>query len=199
MKLGLKVRLVHVLACALCLLVLLLVGVVLWPQPQASGLAIKFVGFTNTLGQPRSAVFGVTNLSRRTITFVTPEPQVRTGEGWSEILVAKPRPITVALAGGQGTNVTVAIPNRGEAWRMPIRWSHQLSTADFYIHRGKNLLRTAKEGSLSGWKYGFALPCFTNFSAELELSRVETDGAANASQPFSSETNGTSPAAGSRR
>ncbi len=120
MKLGFKILPVHLLACALCLLVLLLAGVVLWPQPQASGLAIKFVGFTNAFGQPRSAVFGVTNLSRRTITFVTPEPQVRTGEGWSEIVVAGPLPIRgVGLAGGQGTHVTVAVPDREEAWRMP--------------------------------------------------------------------------------
>ncbi len=199
MKLGFKIRLVHVLACAVCLVVLLLIAVLLWPQPQASGLAIKFVGFTNALGQPRSAVFGVTNLSRRTITFVTPEPQVRTGGSWSEIVVAGPRPISVKLAGGQGTNVTMTVPSRGEAWRMPIMWVYDLSTLDFYVHRSKNLLRTAKEGSLSGWKYGFALTGYTNFSAEMELTKAEPDGPANGSQPIRSETNRTSSAAGSRR
>ena len=199
MKLGFKIRLVHLLACALCLVVLLLIAVLLWPQPQVSGLAIKFVGFTNALGQPRSAVFGVTNLSRSTISFVIPEPQVRTGGSWSEIVVAGPNQIRgFRLAGGQGTNVTTTVPSRGEAWRMPIRWFFDLSTLDVYVRRSKNLLHTAKEGSLSGWKYGFALTSYTNFSAEMELTKAE-DGAANGSQPFRSETNRTPPAAGSRR
>ena len=199
MKLGFKIRLVLLLACALCLVVLLLIAVLLWPQPQASGLGIKFVGFTNTLVPPLSAVFGVTNLSRRTIGFVTPEPQVRTGGNWSEIVFAGPGPIRVELAGGQGTIVTMTVPSRGEAWRMPIIWFYQLSTLDLYAHRSKNLLRTAKEGSLSGWKYGFALTGYTNFSVEMELTKAEPDGAANGSQPFRSETNATSSAAGSRR
>ncbi len=200
MKLGFKILPVHLLACALCLLVLLLAGVVLWPQPQASGLAIKFVGFTNALGQPRSAVFSVTNLSRITISFVIPEPQVRTGGNWSEIVVAGPPPIRgFRLAGGQGMNVTMTVPSRGEAWRMPIRWAYDLNTLDVYVRRSKNLLHTAKEGSLSGWKYGFALTVYTNFSAEMESTKAEPDGPANGSQPIRSETNRTSSAAGSRR
>jgi hypothetical protein len=197
MKLGFKIRLVLLFACALCLVVLLLIAVLLWPQPKASGLGIKFVGFTNALGQPQSAVFGVTNLSHRTIGFVTPEPQVRTGGNWSEIVFAGPGK-RVELAGGQVTNVTMTVPSRGEAWRMPIIWFYQLSTLDIYVHRSKDLLSTAKEGSLSGWKYGFALTSYTNFSAEMELTKAE-DGAANGSQPFRSETNQTSGTAGSGR
>ena|SRR5947208_3663824 len=199
MKRGFKIRLVNLLACALCLLVLLLIAGVLRPQPQVSGLAIKFVGFTNALGQPQSAVFAVTNLSRRTITFVTPEPQVRTEGVWSEPVVVGPLPISLGLDGGQGTNVTVAVPNRGQAWRMPIVWVYDLSTLEFYVHRGKNLLRTAKDGSLSGWKYGSALTGYTNFSAEIELTKAEPDDPANGTQPIRSETNRTSSAAGSRR
>src|SRR6266516_2193361 len=200
MKLGFKIRLVHLLACALCLVVLLLIAVLLSPQPQATGLAIKFVGFTHALGQPRSAVFGVTNLSRSTIGFVIPEPQVRTGGSWSEIVVAGPPPIRgFRLAGGQGTNVTMTVPSRGEAWRMPVMWAYDMSTLDVYVHRSKNLLRTAKEGSLSGWKYGFALTVYTNFSPEMELTNAEPDGLANGSPPVSPRTNRTSSAAGSRR
>jgi hypothetical protein len=83
---------------------------------------------------------------------------------------------------------------------MPIIWVYEVSPVDFYVHRGKNLLRTAmEEGSLSGWKYVGSLTGFTNFSAEMELTRAEPDGAANRSQPVGSETNQTSPAAASRR
>jgi hypothetical protein len=198
MKRGFKVRPVNVLACALCLLVLLVVGVVLWPQPQGSGLAIRFVGFSNALGQPRSAVFGVTNLSRRMITFFVPEPQVRIGAAWAGVVPGTDPP-GLTLDGGLGTNVTVALPKNGDAWRMPIIWAYELSRAEVYLGRGKNLLRTAKEGSLSGWKCGFALTGYTNFSPELELTKAEPDGAANGSQPFSSSTNTTPSAAGSRR
>jgi hypothetical protein len=172
----------------------------LWPQPQVSGFAIQFVGFTNALGQPQSAVFAVTNVSRRTITFVTPETQVRTNGVWSELVVVGPLPIRpVSLPRGQGTIVTVAAPNRGEAWRMAIIWYYELSTAEIYLGRAKNLLRTAKEGSLSGWKYGFALTSYTNFSAEMELTKAEPSSPANKSQPIRSENNRTSSAADSRR
>jgi hypothetical protein len=198
MKLGFKIRLVHLLAGVLCVfLVLLLVAIVFWSQPQASGLAIAFVGYTNVFGQPRSAVFGVTNLSRRRINFVVvPEPQIRTEGVWSEVAITGPLPMS-GLPGGQGKNVTSALPSRGKAWRMPIIWGHDISTAERYVHRVKNLLRAG--GSLSGWKYGFALPCYTNFSAEMELPKAEPDGAASRSQPVPSDTNLTSAAAGSGR
>ncbi len=196
MKLSFKSRPVRLLAGGLCLLVLLLVGVMLWPQPRASGLAIQFVGFTNAPGQRRSAVFGVTNLSRRTITFVTPEPQVRTGAGWSEIFFAQPLAIKgVGLGRGQGTQVTVADPDGEEAWRMPIIWSYDMSTVEIYARRVKNMLDTAKEGSLAGWNYGWGLTGYTNFSAEVKFGRAEPDGAANGRQPIRAETNGTSGAA----
>lgn len=123
MKLGFKIRPLHLLAGAFCLPVLLFVGVLLWPQPRVSGLAIRFVGFTNWLGQPRCAVFGVTNVGCRTIDFVTAEPQVRTAGVWSVAAVAGPPwPTTVVLEGSQGTQVTAAAPNPAEAWRLPIIW-----------------------------------------------------------------------------
>lgn len=196
MKLGFKVRLGYLLAFALP--VMLLVGVVLWPQPQASGLAVSFVGFTNALGQPQSAVFAVTNFSRRKITFVTPEPQVRTEVDWPESVVVGPLPINIRLDGGQGTNVTVAVPNRGEAWRMPIVWVYEPSRLELYAHRSKSLLRTAREGSLSGWNYGIGLTCQTNFSAEMEL-KPGPAGPANGSQPIRPVTSGTPAATDSRR
>jgi hypothetical protein len=105
----------------------------------------------------------------------------------------------IELGVGQGTNVTVAVPIGGEAWRMPVLWSYDMSTAEVYRGRVKNLLYTVQEGSLAGWNYGFALSTYTNFSAAVELARAEPDGAANGSQPIGSETNRTSSAAGSRR
>src|SRR5262245_28473018 len=131
MKLSFKIRLVQWLACALCLIVLLLVAVVLWPQPQVSGLAITFAGFTNALGEPRSALFGVTNSSRRSISFVILDPQIRTDGRWSEV-AAVVRRMTLTLAGGQGTNVTMAVASRGEAWRMPVLWVYEPNSAEFY-------------------------------------------------------------------
>ena len=198
MKVGFKIRLVHLIAGVLCvLLVLLSVAIVVWSQPQGSGLAIAFLGFTNVLGQPQSAVFGVTNLSRRRIDFVViREPQIRTERVWSEVAITGPLPMS-GLPAGQATNVTIGLPNRGRAWRMPIVWGYDISAAERYVQRLKNLLRVG--GSLSNWKSGFALPCYTNFSAELELSKAEPDDAASRSQPVSSQTDSTSATAGSGR
>ena len=195
MKLPFKIELAHLLACVLCLLVLLLVAVVFWPQPQVSGLTIAFVRFTNAPGQPRFAVFGLTNLSHRTINFVViPEPQIRTEGGWSEVAVAGALRAS-ELAGGQGTNVSMALPSRGEAWRMPIIWGYDMSTAERYAHRVMNLLTTGKESP----KYAYALPIYTNFSAEMELLKGKPAGSATPSQPVGSETNRRLSAAGSGR
>lgn len=189
MKLGFKVRALPLLACLLCTVGLLLFGVMFWPLPQGSGVTIQFVGFTNAPGQPQSCVFGLTNLSRRKITFVTAEPQSRTAGVWSETIAVASPAMGIELGVGQGTNVTVAVPSGGEAWRMPVIWGCYMSTAEVYLGRVKNLLRTVQDRSLAGWNYGFALRGYTNFSAAVELARAEPGGAANGSQPVGSETN----------
>ena len=199
MKLGFKVRALPLLACLLCAIGLLLFGVMFWPLPQGSGVTIQFVGFTNAPGQPRSSVFGVTNLSRRKITFAALEHQSRTAGVWSETIAVASPAIGIELGVGQGTNVTVAVPSDGEAWRVPVGWAYDLSAFEVYFYRCKNLLRTVQKWSLAGWNYGFGLTSHTNFSAEMELARAEPDGAANGSQPIRSETNRASSAAGSRR
>lgn len=199
MKLGFKVRALPLLACLLCAVGLLLFGVMFWPRPQGSGVTIQFVGFTNAPGQSRSAVFGVTNLSRSKITFAALELQSRTAGVWSENIAAASHTIGIELGAGQGTNVTVAVPSDGKAWRVPVGWHYNPSALEVYSYRGKNLLRTAQEGSLAGWNHGFSLSGYTNFSAAVEFARAEPDGAANGSQPNHSETNRTSSAAGSRR
>jgi hypothetical protein len=199
MKLRFKLRALRLLACLLCALCLFLLGVMFWPLPQGSGVTIQFVEFTNTPGQRQSSVFGLTNLSRKKISFVTAEPQSRTAGVWSETIALASPAMGIELGVGQGTNVTVAVPSGGEAWRMPVLWSYRLSALEVYFYRGKNLLRTVQERSLAGWNYGFALSSYTNFSAAVELARVEPGGAANGNQPIRSEINRTSSAAGSRR
>jgi hypothetical protein len=199
MKLDSKSRKACLLIGLLGLLVLLSVGVTLWPQPPSSGLTIQFVGFTNVAGQPSFAVFGVTNLSRKSMTFAPAQPQVRTGGVWSGAVVVRPPAIGIALRAGWGTNVSVDLPDHAEAWRMPVVWGYDLNKWEFYVQRSKNLLRTAQHGSLSGWREGFGVNGYTNFSAEIESTKAEPDGAANGSQPIRSETNSTPSAAGSRR
>src|SRR5687768_9190212 len=140
MRLGFKVRALPLLACLLCAVGLFLFGVMFWPLPQGSGVTIQFVGFTNAPGQPRSSVFGLTNLSRRKISFVTAEPQFRTAGVWSETIAVASPAMGTELGVGQGTNVTVAVPSGGGAWRMPVLWSYNMSTAEVYLGRVKNLL-----------------------------------------------------------
>src|SRR5688572_2205342 len=130
MKLGFKVRVLPLLACLLCAVGLLLCGVMFWPLPQGSGVTIQFVGFTNAPGQPRSSVFGLTNLSRRKINYHTAEPQSRTAGVWSETIAVASPAIGIELGVGQGTNVTVAVPSGGEAWRMPVLWSYRPSALE---------------------------------------------------------------------
>src|SRR5712691_2467378 len=169
MKLRFKNRATRLIFCALaCLLALLLVAISIWPRPQDSGLAISFVAFTNALGGSRSAVFGVTNICRRTITFVTPEPQIRTNGVWAEIVVAGPFPLDgLWLYGGQGTNVTVAVPNRGEAWRMPILYAYHQNKGESYVYQVKLMLQ-----SLSGGKYHAGSTGYRAFSAVMELTKA---------------------------
>ncbi len=200
MKPGFIVRFVPLVACALCLLVLLLLAVARWGNQRVSRSAVELVALTNVLVQPRSAVFGLTNLSHRTISFIAPEPQVLTRGVWSGVVVPGGVSSGFRLAGGQGANLTVAIPSHGEAWRMPIIWSYRPTRTELYVSRGRNLLYTLKKGmSLSGWNYGVVSRGGTNVSAVMPLIRAEPDGAANESQPIRSETNQTSSAAGSRR
>jgi len=183
MKTGLKIRLVHWLVVSLCLGVLLLSGVMLWPEPQDAALAIRFVAFTNPLGQPRSAVFGVTNLSHRTIALRALGQQVRSNGVWSEIMIVGPLPMSNGLGGGQGTKVTVAVPTGGEAWRMPLVWVYRPSRMDCYVARGKNLLDTARRGTLSGSNYGFSMTGHTNFSADMESTKAEPSQSADPARP----------------
>jgi hypothetical protein len=167
MKTGCRIRPVHLAACAFCLLVLLSVGMVLWPQPRVSYLAISFTAFTNTTGQPRAAMFSVTNLSRRLITFGVPDPQVRKEGAWPATVATGPL-LPTLLKGGGRTVVTAAVPTGGEAWRLPILWVYEPSETEFYVHRRMSLL---------GWKHGFRLTGHTNFSAAMEPSQAEPDGA----------------------
>ena len=190
MKLHFKLRPQHFLLCALFLV--LLIGVVLRPQERLSGVAIRFAGFTNALGQPRSAVFSVTNHSHKRIVFAVPEPQIRIGTNWTDVSPGMD-PATHALDGGQSTNFTLDLPKRGDAWRMPIMWAYNGNTPEYRLRCAKNFLRGL------GWQYGGALPGYTNFSADMELISGEPGGAANGSQPFRARTNRPSEAAGSRR
>jgi hypothetical protein len=201
MNRGFRIRLVLLGACGLCLLVLLLFEIVIWRQPRVPALDIRFTGFTNAPGQLGSAVFRVTNRSRRPISFVTLAPQVRIEGAWSDVVPPGPLAISLVLEGHQGTNIAVTIPNGGQAWRVPILWCYSAfsSPAEFYLRRVASLLRTAKQGSLSGWKYGWGLGGHTNFSAEIASNVAEQDGAANRSQPVHPQPNQTSAAAGSGR
>jgi len=204
MKLDFKNRAAHLLIGLLGILVFVSIQVALWPQPQkprSSGLTIQFVGFTNVPGHRRSAVFGVTNLSRETITFLTAQPQVRTRGVWSGAVVVRLSPAIIGLGLGQGTHVSVDVPDRVEAWRIPVPWCYDHPRMlDMCVQRSKNLLRTALHGSLSGWKEDYrVLEGFTSLSAEIESTKAEPGGAANGSQPIRSETNSTSSAAASRR
>lgn len=176
MKLDPKMPLVRLLACVLCFFLLLLTAVVLWPRPDVNGIAITFVMFTNAPGQPPSAVFSVTNRGPERISFVIPEPQIRSEGVWSEIVV--PGRPALELADGNGTNVTIALPTHGDAYRMPIVWCYRPSLPKLYFRRTQNLIyNTAKRGSLAGWKYGFVLTTYTNFSSE--LSRLPQEPASH--------------------
>jgi hypothetical protein len=171
MKRGLKVRPAHLLVCVLSLPLLLLVVVMCWPQRQASGLAVTFLRFTNAPGRPPSAVFGVTNLSGRGIVFAIPDPQIRSNGVWADVTVVPQ--LGTDLAGGEGTNITVALPSGGQTWRMPILWAYRMSRREIYIYRFKSLLRTAQEGSLAGWNYSPSGDGYTNVSAEMGWTKAE--------------------------
>jgi hypothetical protein len=202
MNLGVEIRGIYLLTFSLCLLVLLVLGVVLWPQPQRSRLAIQFVSHTHTNepGRRPCVVFGVTNLSHKSLTWTWAYPQVRSNGVWSEVEIIGPGTMHEDLDGGQGMRVIVAVPDRGEAWRLPIVWSYvPRSHLGSIVADVVNSRREAKNGSVPGWTSGFGWTCCTNFSSEMASTQAEPTGAANGSQPFSSETNRTSSAAGSRR
>ena len=146
MRLGIKMRALLLTGCLICVSVLLLfvIGAV-WPQRRGSGLAVRFVGFTNAPSQPQSAVFVVTNCTRGKISFSVPQARV-----WSEAIVWLPSASGIFwLDAGQGSNVVVAVPKRGKVWRLGISWSYDQNEWERYVHRFKKMLRTAKEKSLS--------------------------------------------------
>jgi hypothetical protein len=139
MNSGYRTRFLLLGACGLCLLVALLFGIVIWPRPQVSALDIRFAGFTQGSSQFRSAVFRVTNLSRNGVVFVPLEPQVRIGASWSGVVPPDPASTIFALEGLQSTDITLAISNWAQVWRLPVLWSRSRfnSQAEFYARREK--------------------------------------------------------------
>jgi hypothetical protein len=201
-KLAFKIRGLHLAPWLICLVLLLVILVVIWLRPQRSGLSIQFVSciYTNEPGHRPCVVFGVTNLSHKSVTWTWAYPQVRSNAVWSEVEIMGPSTMHEDLDGGQGMHVIVAVPNRGEAWRVPIVWSYVPSSRlGSIVADVVNSRREAKKGSVPGWTSGFGWTCYTNFSSEIASTQAEPIGAANRSQPIRSETNSTSSAAGSGR
>lgn len=158
------------------LLLLLLMGILaaLWPRPAGSELSIQFVSriHMNEPGYVPCVVFGVTNLSSKSLTWVWAYPQVRSNKVWSEIEI-QPQNQHEDLDAGEGMHVHVPVPRRGDAWRLPIVWSFvptklQAPVADFINSR-----REAQKGAVPGWTSRFGLACCTNFSAEMALTQAE--------------------------
>ena len=169
MKLRVKLR-----ALLPVLFLVLLVGVVvLRPEKQVSGVAIKCVGFTNALGQTSAAVFNVTNCSRKEIVFILAQPQIRIGTNWADVTPGI-NPPTHALEAFQSTNFTLDLPRSGDAWRMPILWAYNRNTPQYRLRCAMNFL------SGQGWQYGGALPVNTNVSAEIKLNLGEPAAGGNA-------------------
>ncbi len=168
-KLGLKTRWL-VLPVALGMIVLVIgAGVRLCGRPSRSPLVIQFLWHTN-FNDPRllpCAVFAVTNSSHHKITCKRAYPQVRHGGIWSTVDLYGPRPIMSDLVQGEGECLIEPIPpGRSESWRLPIVWSR--------------IPATAFEHCLD--HFG-VVTWFTNYSAELVLTRTEPEVSPNAALP----------------
>ena len=202
MKLVFKIRDLHLLPWLFCLTTLLVVLVAIWPRPQPSGLSIQFVSRINTNNEPGlrpCVVFGVTNLSHKSVTWTWAYPQVRSNGLWSEVEIMGPFTMHEDLHVGQGMHVIVADPGRGEAWRVPIVWSYVPSRLGSVVADVVNSRREAKKGSVPGWTSGFGWTCYTNFSMEIARTQAEQSVQRTGASRSVDETCRLSSTAGARR
>jgi hypothetical protein len=81
------------LACPVSILALFGLTWFVWPKPAGSGLTVQFAGLVGGWSPARFAIFSVSNMTSRSISFVTGNPQLGTGGVWSQGIVWPTRPV----------------------------------------------------------------------------------------------------------
>ncbi|HYE33317.1 MAG TPA: hypothetical protein VEH27_17970 [Methylomirabilota bacterium] len=133
------------------------------PRPALRPLSIRWVGFTNEMGETK-AVFTISNTNERAVYCIPFLPQ----EVGSNGPIAEPTratgPLRFPLLEAQ-TVITVVSPILSNLWRLPV-WSDYAPTfRDFAQENWRQNVEAFHAGSpLPGWKAGIGLFGQTNFS-----------------------------------
>ena len=184
------------LACPVSILALFGLTWFVWPKPAGSGLTVQFAGLVGGWSPARFAIFSVSNMTSRSISFVTGNPQLGTGGVWSQGIVWPTSASGAELRVGQFTNYLVAVPTNACNWRLPVTWCYKPDVSETIVARSKSFLRAVKEGRRPGLGYDFAVTSYTNFSAGIEFVGTQPGSATNPTHPSGSYTNREPAAAG---
>jgi len=166
-------RILVVGGCVVSLFVSLVAIVLFTGKGVRTPPAITFAGFTNAGGQNTAAIFSIKNPYARPVSFFPLEPQVRASGDWASI--ALPTGGQARKLGPEGeANFTVNVPVDASAWRVPVLWSIEPNRLeDFRYKLRNNWIEYRENGTLLGWRIGYRLESFTNYTPELSHSELQ--------------------------
>jgi len=177
----------------------------MWPtsRNQAGGLSVTFVGLTNDGSGKVSAQFSVANHFRRRARFGVCEAQLWQTNGWPNVVRVAGGAGWLPVAPGGERIISVPAPSLDRTpWRVPLMYQEDLSLLDNVRFRIDLLA-----WGIPRWRPGKPAPVRNGdgfhrtllaYGPEMERG-IEPSGAANRSQPVTSETNRVPAPAGSGR
>lgn len=169
----------------------------IWPtKKQAGSLSVSFVGLTNDASGKRLAQFSIANHFPRRVRFGVCEVQFYQANGWPGWVRDAGAGAWLGLAAGREGAFSVPTPSaEGAKWRVPLVYQEDLSLIDNVRFRIDLLA-----WGIARWRPGKPVPVRNGDSfhrtlvayGQEMLGMSNPQGGADARQPYSSETNGTS-------